>query len=94
MDIRFECEKCGQLLVIEEAGAGISIPCPSCSANLIVPVADKTADTPASDFFSQTRELKMPSLKPLSVCCSHREQIFPKLVLMYGITVPVLAERF
>jgi phage FluMu protein Com len=63
MDIRFECEKCGQLLVIEEAGAGISIPCPSCSANLIVPVADKTADKPASDFFSQTRELKNAVVK-------------------------------
>jgi len=63
MDIRFECEKCGQLLVVDEAGAGISIPCPSCSANLIVPVADKTTDKPASDFFSKTRELKNAVVK-------------------------------
>jgi len=49
--------------LIEEAGAGINIPCPSCSANLIVPVADKTADNPASDFFSQTRELKNAVVK-------------------------------
>jgi phage FluMu protein Com len=63
MDIRFECEKCGQLLVIEEAGAGINIPCPSCSTILTVPVVEKTADKPAGSFFSQTRELKNSVVK-------------------------------
>ena len=37
MDITFACEKCGQEVVIDEAGAGIQVPCPSCGQLLIVP---------------------------------------------------------
>jgi len=37
MDIAFACEKCGQQVVIDEAGAGIQVQCPRCSQPLIVP---------------------------------------------------------
>jgi len=37
MDITFACEKCGQHLVIDEAGAGVTIQCPKCDASLTVP---------------------------------------------------------
>ncbi len=63
MDIEFTCDKCGQHIVIDGAGRGLTVECPSCSANLIVPVADKTADDPASDFFRRTRELKNTIVK-------------------------------
>ena len=63
MDIRFECKKCGQLLVIDQAGTGLNIQCPSCSANLIVPVTDKPADDPANVFYRRTRELKYAVVK-------------------------------
>ena len=37
MDIRFQCEKCQQELVIDETGAGMTIPCPKCETMLTVP---------------------------------------------------------
>lgn len=37
MDISFECHHCGQSLVIDAAGANLSITCPNCNQNLTVP---------------------------------------------------------
>jgi DNA-directed RNA polymerase subunit RPC12/RpoP len=37
MDIKFACQKCGQHLVIDEGGAGLTIQCPYCGVNLSVP---------------------------------------------------------
>jgi hypothetical protein len=37
MDITFACDKCGQQVVIDEAGAGIQVSCPGCGQSLIVP---------------------------------------------------------
>jgi hypothetical protein len=63
MDIEFTCDKCGQHIVIDGAGVGLTVDCPSCSANLIVPVTDKTADDPASSFSKKTRELRNAIVK-------------------------------
>lgn len=38
MDISFDCVNCGQNILIDEAGAGLSVQCPTCSHNLIVPL--------------------------------------------------------
>ena len=37
MDIKFNCANCGQHVAIDEAGAGLSIECPTCRAGLTVP---------------------------------------------------------
>lgn len=37
MDISFYCYKCGQHIVIDEAGAGVQIECPGCRIALTVP---------------------------------------------------------
>jgi len=37
MDITFNCNKCGQHLVVDEAGAGLSVPCPACGKEITVP---------------------------------------------------------
>jgi SPP1 gp7 family putative phage head morphogenesis protein len=37
MDIKFKCTSCGTHIVIDEAGAGMTVPCPTCGASLIVP---------------------------------------------------------
>jgi hypothetical protein len=39
MDISFDCDKCGKHLVIDEAGAGITIDCPGCGKPVYVPAA-------------------------------------------------------
>ena len=47
MDIAFNCDKCGQHIVIDAAGAGMNVPCPSCNENLIVPTKRKAVKKPA-----------------------------------------------
>ena len=45
MDISFNCDKCGQSITIDEAGAGQLVDCPKCTASLLVPAKsanDKT----------------------------------------------------
>ncbi|MEI8315339.1 MAG: DUF4041 domain-containing protein [Verrucomicrobiota bacterium] len=37
MDITFSCNKCGQHVVIDEAGAGMFVQCPKCGQSLAVP---------------------------------------------------------
>lgn len=37
MDISFTCDKCGQSIVVDEAGAGISVDCPTCGKPVYVP---------------------------------------------------------
>ena len=38
MDVTFVCEKCGQRIEIDEAGAGLQVQCPKCGQSLTVPV--------------------------------------------------------
>jgi hypothetical protein len=47
LDITFTC-KCGQEIVIDEAGAGITVDCPGCGKPVYVPTKEpaKTKDTP------------------------------------------------
>jgi len=37
MDITFTCTKCGQHIVINAAGVGVQVKCPTCQADLVVP---------------------------------------------------------
>ncbi len=37
MDITFSCTYCGQRVVVDEAGAGITVQCPECGLSLTVP---------------------------------------------------------
>ncbi len=48
MDVFFNCPACGQHLVIDDAGAGLVIPCPKCAKDLTVP-APKPVETPESE---------------------------------------------
>ena len=63
-DIHFNCSHCGQGLIVETAGAGLSVDCPGCKASLVVPAQSQppAADpiealTPKqfSDFIGQNR---------------------------------------
>ena len=40
MDIKFTCEFCGQHIVIDESGVGITVSCPKCSCELVVPTSE------------------------------------------------------
>ncbi len=59
MDISFYCFKCGQHIVIDAAGAGVSVPCPKCQAALVVPSA-QAEQSPVR----QGERLALPPRKP------------------------------
>ena len=46
MDIYFFCGSCGQHLVIDDAGAGLTIQCPQCRADVTVPGAIEPQPAP------------------------------------------------
>ena len=46
MDITFNCDKCGQQIVIDEAGAGLGVECPKCGQPLEVPHMSKPPAVP------------------------------------------------
>jgi hypothetical protein len=52
MDIYFSCPGCCQHMVIDEAGAGLVIPCPKCAGDVAVPEA--TESTPGTGPHSAT----------------------------------------
>jgi len=39
MDIKFNCDNCGQDIVIDETGAGNIVDCPKCKTSVMVPVS-------------------------------------------------------
>jgi hypothetical protein len=49
MDITFSCDKCGQSIVIDEAGAGITVDCPNCRQPVYVPTPTRQASSPVAD---------------------------------------------
>lgn len=38
-DIKFNCPSCGQSLVVESRAAGMTVPCPGCSNQIVIPQA-------------------------------------------------------
>src|ERR1019366_8479204 len=46
MDITFSCSHCGQTVVIDEAGAGMSLDCPQCSKPVYVPTKPRSVHEP------------------------------------------------
>jgi DNA-directed RNA polymerase subunit M/transcription elongation factor TFIIS len=48
MDITFNCDKCGQSIAIDEAGAGQLVDCPKCGNSLEVPYVSEPLDKAAT----------------------------------------------
>jgi DNA-directed RNA polymerase subunit RPC12/RpoP len=48
VDITFNCDACGQNIVIDEAGAGCIVECPKCGVRVLVPVPSEQAATTSS----------------------------------------------
>jgi hypothetical protein len=62
MDIAFNCDHCGQSIVVEEAGAGLVAQCPKCGQSLRVPSAAAgtfpaiPTESPSANSLSDTKE--------------------------------------
>lgn len=48
-DIQFNCPKCGHNLVVDAAGAGMSVPCPECNEPLIIPGPEEQTPAPVDN---------------------------------------------
>lgn len=46
MDITFNCTSCGQHVVIDEAGAGLTVQCPGCGESIAVPNTNQSDSLP------------------------------------------------
>ena len=45
-DIQFECPKCGHNLIVDDQGAGLSVSCPECHEQIVIPNRQPPADKP------------------------------------------------
>ena len=61
MDISFTCDKCGQSIVVDEAGSEITVDCPTCGKPVYVP-----SSAPLSTKNAPIR-IEAKSVKPLAV---------------------------
>lgn len=68
MDIEFECGHCGQSLIVEDEGAGMTIDCPKCGEPVGIPGQSAAAPgEPAADKpTGPPRRVPMISVKPAS----------------------------
>jgi type II secretion system protein G len=48
VDITFNCDSCGQHIVVDEAGAGLPVQCPKCGQPLTVPRQSPERSTPVT----------------------------------------------
>ena len=67
MDITFNCDKCGQSIVIDEAGAGQLVDCPKCGKPLEVPYKSKPPVPTAPPPMPAPRMSSPPVSSPLPV---------------------------
>jgi len=66
-DIEFTCPECGFNLVVDEAGAGLRVPCPECKQAITVPGGTGQADeTPASTGAGTADGTARPASLPLT----------------------------
>ena len=83
MDITFNCDKCGQQIVIEEAGAGLQVECPTCASSISVPNPHITSRLRIKSDARKVSELSNPNTNPISsqsVPAKINIKWFPKLL--------------
>jgi hypothetical protein len=87
MDISFTC-KCGQNIVIDEAGAGITVDCPQCGSPAYVPSAASTkvkdipvrVETPLAKLMAKQAQTPSAPRPATSVFTPHKpEDIHPSI---------------
>jgi DNA-directed RNA polymerase subunit RPC12/RpoP len=56
--ISFQCEHCGQSIVVEKAGAGLVVPCPKCGHKISVPDQTKQKSQPSAAVLNELNRSK------------------------------------
>ena len=89
MDISFDCDTCGKHLVIDQAGAGITIDCPGCGKPVYVPsLSSHRPPDPPTRVEVKSATPKTAPTPPPKVSSSYSERrtvwTLPPLVTKYG----------
>lgn len=69
--IKFTCSSCAQPLEIDEAGAGMNVPCPHCGTEVLVPTASALPPKETQAPVAQTSPSSNPQQKPCPFCGEH-----------------------
>lgn len=84
MDITFSCEKCGQKIVVDEAGGGITVDCPRCGRPVYMP-----SSAPSNTTNPPVR-IETASAKPMTTA----SPIAPVPIRPVGLTASLKHEDF
>ncbi|MGD0814195.1 MAG: AAA family ATPase [Verrucomicrobiota bacterium] len=90
-DIHFNCSHCGQDLIVEAAGAGLSVECPECRASLVVPeqrvppvISDASfhlrqiSDVEREELHRKRNAEQIVAVESAAQTCSETEHLTPK----------------
>jgi hypothetical protein len=83
MDISFDCDKCGKHLLVDEAGAGITIECPGCGKPVYVPSpSSQNQSAPPTRVEVKPTSPKPASTNPLvpSFSSQKKQDVHPSIV--------------
>jgi TPR repeat protein len=75
-DINFTCNQCGQDLIVDTAGVGLSVSCPSCGSILVVPSTQPACEAPAFEALKVPPVITSPG-SPVEYHQSAPEAAFP-----------------
>jgi len=89
VDIAFKCDRCGQQLVVDEAGAGITVDCPGCGKPVYVPTTASQGAPVRVEVKSSSSAAPVPASKgsPASSSSGERRAVWspPPLVAKYTV---------
>lgn len=92
-NIEFSCPYCGQSLIIDSRGAGMSVNCAECMKQLIVPSVDYVEDSNSSPRIREKPKLKLKRDAHPSQYLSTRHPVSPEPMALRRSAVPKIEFR-
>ena len=87
-DIQFTCPRCGNNLVVDVAGAGLSVPCPECNEPISIPVNVERPENQMADINTEvdagTADNTCPGVSPVENTGTGRQEPRQR-VIMRGV---------
>ena len=87
-DIQFTCPRCGNNLVVDVAGAGLSVPCPECNEPISIPVNVERPEDQMADINTEvdagTADITCPGVSPVENTGTGRQEPRQR-VIMRGV---------
>ena len=78
-DILFECPACGKSLVVDEAATGLTVECPKCHINVIVPPREHSVQSPPAPTLSSATAAPKSTPAPTGAGASKLDEMLARL---------------